>query len=109
MGSVAQKTPQQGDVWWVNLDPTVGKEINKKRPCVVVSPNEANQHIGTCIVAPITRTLLAWPTRHEIKLQKQQSSVALDQIRMIDNSRLIRRITHIDAAPLLGILREMFE
>lgn len=109
MGSVIKKAPQQGEVWWVNLDPTVGKEINKKRPCLVVSPNETNKHLGTCIVAPITNTLRDWPTRHEIKLQKQQSSVALDQIRMIDNSRLIRRIITIDAKPMLAILREMFE
>ena len=109
MGSIVKKIPKQGDVWWVNLDPTVGKEINKKRPCVVVSPDETNRHLGTCIVAPITSTLREWPTRHEIKLQKQQSSVALDQIRMIDNSRLIRRMTSIDSKPLLAILREMFE
>jgi mRNA interferase MazF len=109
MGSVSQKIPKQGDIWWVNLDPTVGKEINKKRPCVVVSPNETNKHLGACIVAPVTSTLREWPTRVEITLQKQQSSVALDQIRMIDNSRLIRRITTSDAKPMLAILREMFE
>ena len=103
------KIPKQGEVWWVNLDPMVGKEINKRRPCVVVSPNETNDHLGTCIVAPVTSTLREWPTRFEITLQKQQSSVALDQIRMIDNSRLNRRITTIDAKPMLAILREMFE
>jgi mRNA interferase MazF len=104
-----KKPPQQGEVWWVNLDPTLGKEINKKRPCVVVSPNEVNDHLGTCIVAPITSTLREWPTRLEIKLQKQQSSVALDQIRMIDNTRLIRRMTTIDIKPVLAILRDMFD
>lgn len=109
MGSIVKKIPKQGDVWWVNLDPTVGKEISKQRPCVVVSPNETNKHLGTCIVAPVTSTLREWPTRYEIKLQRQQSSIALDQIRMIDNSRLIRRMTTIDAAPALAILREMFE
>ncbi len=101
--------PQQGDIWWVNLDPTLGGEINKRRPCLIVSPNEANEHLLTVIAAPITSTIRPWPTRLTIKLQKQNSSVALDQIRAIDKSRLIRKMTAIDPEPALVILREMFE
>jgi mRNA interferase MazF len=104
----AAKSPKQGDVWWVNLDPTVGKEINKKRPCLIVSPDDMNQHLGTVIAAPITSTLRSWPTRVTVTLQRQQSSIALDQIRMIDNTRLIRKMTAIDAEPALDVLREMF-
>ena len=100
--------PKQGEVWWVNLDPTIGKEINKKRPCLIVSPDVMNAHLGTVIAAPITSTLRDWPTRITIKLQRQNSSVALDQIRMIDNTRLIRKITVIDTEPALDVLREMF-
>lgn len=103
-----KKFPQQGEVWWVNLDPTIGKEISKKRPCLIVSPDDMNAHLGTVIAAPITSTLRDWPTRITIKLQRQNSSVALDQIRMIDNTRLLKKITAIDAEHALAVLREMF-
>ncbi len=101
--------PLQGEVWWINLDPTVGSEINKRRPCLIVSPNETNQHLRTVIAAPITSTIRPWPTRLTIKLQRQNSSVALDQIRAIDRARLIKKIVAIDPNPALAILREMFE
>jgi len=67
-----------------------------------------NTHLGTAIAAPITSTLRNWPTRITIKLQRQNSSVALDQIRMIDNTRMLKKITVIDAEPALDVLREMF-
>ena len=104
-----QTMPMQGEVWWVNLDPTLGSEINKRRPCLIVSPNEANEHLLTVIAAPITSTIRPWPTRLTIKLQKQNSSVALDQIRAVDKIRLIKKIMAIDPEPALAILREMFE
>jgi mRNA interferase MazF len=103
-----KKFPQQGEVWWVNLDPTIGKEISKKRPCLIVSPDDMNAHLGTVIAAPITSTLRDWPTRITIRLQRQKSSVALDQIRMIDNTRLFKKMTVIDVEPALEVLREMF-
>lgn len=103
-----KKYPQQGEVWWVNLDPTISKEINKKRPCLIVSPDDMNAHLGTVIAAPITSSLRNWPTRITIKLQRMNTSVALDQIRMIDNTRLLKKITVIDAEPALDVLREMF-
>ena len=93
----------------MNLDPTLGSEINKRRPCLIVSPNEANEHLLTVIAAPITSTIRPWPTRFTIKLQKQNSSVALDQIRAVDKARLIKKMTAIDPEPALTILREMFE
>ena len=100
--------PRQGEVWWVNLDPTIGKEISKKRPCLIVSPDDMNAHLGTVIAAPITSTLRSWPTRITVKLQRQNASVALDQIRMIDNTRMLKKITAIDPEPALDVLREMF-
>lgn len=106
--SARPPAPRQGDIWWVNLDPTVGREISKKRPCLVVSPNEMNQHLGTVIAAPITSTMRDWPTRVPIALNRVDRSVALDQIRMIDNSRLVKRIAQVDPVPALRILREMF-
>jgi mRNA interferase MazF len=100
--------PLQGEIWWVNLDPTLGSEINKRRPCLIVSPNETNEHLRTVIAAPITSTIRPWPTRLTIKLQRQNSSVALDQIRTIDRARLVKKITAINPEPALEILREMF-
>ncbi len=99
----------QGEIWWVNLDPTLGSEINKRRPCLIVSPDETNEQLRTVIAAPITSTIRPWPTRLTIKLQRQNSSVALDQIRAVDRSRLIKKIAAIDPAPALAILCEMFE
>lgn len=100
--------PMQGEVWWVNLDPTVGKEIKKRRPCLIVSPDDMNAHLGTVIAAPITSTIRVWPSRVPITLQRKKSSIALDQIRTIDGARLIRKMTRIDPEPALGVLREMF-
>jgi mRNA interferase MazF len=108
--TVAEKRfPRQGEVWWVNLDPTVGKEISKQRPCVVVSPDDMNAHLGTVIAAPITSTLRDWPTRVTIRLQRQASSIALDQIRVVDRTRLVKKMATIDPEPALEVLREMFE
>lgn len=100
--------PHQGDVWWVNLDPTVGREINKRRPCLIVSPDDMNAHLGTVIAAPITSTHRPWPSRVQVTLQRKISSVALDQMRSIDRTRLIKKMAAIDAAPALAVLREMF-
>ena len=100
--------PRQGEIWWVNLDPTVGREISKKRPCLVVSPDDMNAHLGTVIAAPLTSTLREWPTRITVRLQRQQSSIALDQIRMVDRTRLVKKMTAIDPEPALDVLREMF-
>jgi len=103
-----KKYPQQGEVWWVNLDPTIGKEINKKHTCLMVSADDVNAHLGTVIAAPITSTLLNWPKRIRIKLQRQNWIVALDQIRMIDNIRLLKKITVTEAEPAPDVRREMF-
>jgi mRNA-degrading endonuclease toxin of MazEF toxin-antitoxin module len=64
--------PMQGEVWWVNLDPTVGKEIKKRRPCLIVSPDDMNAHLGTVIAAPITSTIRVWPSRVAITLQRKK-------------------------------------
>ena len=102
------KFPMQGEIWWVNLDPTVGREIQKRRPCLIVSPDEMNRHLGTVIAAPITSTHREWPTRLPITLSRKAGSVALDHIRSIDTARLVRRIAHVDPRPALGVLQAMF-
>ncbi len=74
----------------VNLDPTIGSEIKKTRPCVVVSPNEMNKYLRAIVVAPMTTSDKKYPTRVPIIYKKKKGSVALDQIRTIDKSRIIK-------------------
>jgi mRNA interferase MazF len=74
----------------VNLDPTVGSEIKKTRPCIVISPNEMNRQISTIVIAPITSTKKNYPTRVKISVNQRVSRIALDQIRTIDKSRIIK-------------------
>jgi mRNA interferase MazF len=107
MGSVTGY-PRQGEVYWVNLDPVRGREMSKRRPGLIVSPNEMNAHLGTVIVAPVTSTIRPWATRHTLTLSGRSRSVAIDQVRSIDAARLGKRIAAVDAAPALQILRAMF-
>ena len=74
----------------VNLDPTIGSEIKKTRPCVVVSPDEMNRHLKTVVIAPITSTSKPYPTRVKINLQDNKSWVVIDQIRTIDKARITK-------------------
>ncbi len=76
------------EVYLVNLDPTIGSEIKKSRPCVVLSPSEMNSVLGTVIVAPMTTTLRGYPSRIEIRFQNKFCEICLDQIRAVDESRL---------------------
>ena len=98
-------------VYLVSLDPTVGSEIQKTRPCVVVSPDEMNRYIRTVIVAPMTTGGQAYPTRVTCTFQGKRGQVVLDQIRTVDTARLIRRLGAIDARTqprILAVLQEMF-
>jgi mRNA interferase MazF len=99
------------DVYLVTLDPTVGHEIQKTRPCLVVSPDEINRIIGTVIVAPMTKGRQSYPTRVPVKFKEREGSVALDQIRAVDKSRLINKVGVIKESTrskVLAILQEMF-
>ena len=99
------------DVYVVNLDPTVGSEIRKKRPCVVISPDEMNQYIRTVIVAPMTTKGQGYPTRVECRFRGRQGQVVLDQIRTVDKVRLVKRLGTLDARTagrVLSVLGEMF-
>jgi mRNA interferase MazF len=101
----------RGDVHLVQLDPTRGGEIKKTRPCVIVSPDEINNHIRTVIVAPMTTTGRAYPWRVMCRFQSRSGYVALDQLRTVDGERLIRRLGTLSSettASVLGSLREMF-
>ncbi len=80
----------------VNLDPTVGSEIKKKRPCVIISPNEMNKHLATIVVCPITSQSRNYPTRVSFNLEEQENWVVIDQIRTIDKSRITKTIGNLD-------------
>lgn len=84
------------DVWLISPDPTQGSEITKTRPCVVVSPNAVNQRLNTVIVAPMTSTRKAYPTRVDCHFSGQDGQVALDQTRSVDKSRLVKRLGNLD-------------
>ncbi len=99
------------EVYLVNLDPTVGSEIKKMRPCLIISPNEMNAHIATVIVAPMTTQGRAYPTRVSCKFQGKDGQIVLDQIRTVDKTRLAKRLGTISAATqkaVLAVLAEMF-
>jgi mRNA interferase MazF len=84
-------------VWSIELNPTVGHEIGKIRPCVIISPDEANKYLKTVTVIPLTSTLKNYPTRVNCKFKVKQGQLAIDQIRAVDNIRLIEK---------LGVLQE---
>jgi mRNA interferase MazF len=99
------------DVFLVNLDPTIGSEIKKTRPCLIISPNEINHHISTVIVAPMTTKGQPYPTRVACQFQGKEGQIVLDQIRTIDKTRLIKLLGQITAEEqkvVLDILAEIF-
>lgn len=97
------------DVFLVNLDPTVGSEIQKTRPCVVISPDEMNRHISTVIIAPMTTKGKAYPTRVVCQFQGKDGQIILDQIRTIDKARLIRKLGQISQDEQRGVLNTLTE
>ncbi len=99
------------DVYLIRLDPTVGSEIKKTRPCLIVSPDEMNHHIRTVIIAPMTTKGRQYPTRVPCRFRGKAGQVVLDQIRTVDAARLVRKIGRLDvatAAKVLAVLGEMF-
>ncbi len=99
------------DVYLVNLDPTIGSEIKKTRPCLIVSPDEMNRWIRTVIVAPMTTKGHSYPTRVPCEFQGKEGQVVLDQIRTVDKSRLVQKLGRIDKATqreVVVTIAEMF-
>ena len=93
----------QYDVFVVALDPTLGHEIKKSRPCAIISPNEMNQHLGTAIIAPMTTKSHAYPTRVPVTFARTPGWIVLDQIRTIDKRRLIRKLGRLEAATIVSV------
>ena len=99
------------DIYLVNLDPTIGYEIRKTRPCLIVSPDEMNKYISTVIVAPMTTKGRKYPTRIPCRFQGRSGQIVLDQIRTVDKARLVRKLGRISSSArrqVLEALSEMF-
>ncbi len=99
------------DVFLVNLDPTIGSEIRKSRPCVIISPDEMNRNIRTVIIAPITTKGRTYPTRVPVRFSGKNGQVVLDQIRTIDKSRLMKPLGKLNkkqSDSILSVLGELF-
>ena len=99
------------EVYLINLDPTVGSEIQKKRPCLIVSPNEINHNLSTVIIAPMMTKGRSYPSRVPCRFKGKNGHVVLDQIRTVDQRRLIKKMGRLDNATstlVLEVLREMF-
>ncbi len=101
----------RGDIFLVSLDPTRGSEIRKTRPCVIISPDELNAHVRTFIVAPLTTGSHPYPFRVRCNFQGRTGHIVLDQIRTVDEERLVRRLGAVSTSTLekvLAILQQMF-
>jgi len=101
---------RRGEVWLVNLDPTVGSEVKKTRPAIIVSPDELNEHLNTAIIVPLT-TGRAYAFRVPTKVQGKPGVAALDQIRTVDKRRMVRRLASLDRVTsqrVFGGLAELF-
>lgn len=99
------------DVYLIRLDPTQGREIRKTRPCLIISPDEMNQHIDTVIIAPMTTKGRPYPTRVPVRFKGKSGQIVLDQIRTVDKSRLVKRVGKIDEltrTQVFTLLAEIF-
>ncbi len=97
------------DVYLVALDPTLGSEIKKTRPCLIVSPDEMNRHIATVIIAPMTTKGRDYPTRVPCRFQGRRGQVVLDKIRTVDKARLVRRLGRLSPAAQSAVLSTLAE
>ena len=102
---------KQYSIVLVNLDPTIGSEIKKTRPCVILSPNEINKFLKTIVVAPMTTNIKKYPTRVSVKHNNKNGTIAIDQIRTIDKTRILKifdRLTKSEIAKCKSIIKETF-
>jgi mRNA interferase MazF len=101
---------KQYEVYWISLDPTQGSEIAKTRPCVVVSPDDLNRSLRTVVIIPITSTIKKYPWRVDCVIQNKNGSIAADQIRVVDKTRLgskIGNLSSLEIKELKHVLQEM--
>jgi mRNA interferase MazF len=100
---------RQYEIHLIDLDPTVGHEMQKTRPCVVISPDEMNEHIGTVIIAPMTTKSHAYPTRVAVEFEGKAGWIVLDQIRTIDKRRAVKRLGVLKAGEIQKVKRVLLE
>jgi mRNA interferase MazF len=103
--------PLRDEIWLVSLDPTQGSEMQKTRPCLVISPDEMNRHLRTVLIAPMTTVARPYPTRVSLTFQGKHGQVALDQLRAVDQQRLVGKIGKASSATghaVSAVLVEMF-
>ena len=105
--ALAGASISRGQVYLVRLDPTLGSEIKKTRPCVIVSPDELNEHLRTVIVAPMTTGGRAYPWRPRCRFQGRGGFVALDQLRTVDVERLVKALGRLEEATVLSVLEHL--
>ena len=101
--------PRRDEIWLVALDPTQGAEIRKTRPCLVISPDEMNQHLRTAVVAPMTTVMRPYPTRVAVRFQQKRGQVALDQLRAVDRQRLVRRLGTVSISTARAVSTTLIE
>lgn len=95
----------------VNLDPTLGNEIQKTRPCVIVSPNEMNKHLNTIVICPMTFSLKEYPTRISVNHNERKGMIAIDQIRTVDKKRIIKllgKLNKVETRIIKEVVKETF-
>ena len=100
---------KRGDIWLVNLDPTIGSEIKKTRPCVIVSPQELNQHLRTVMMAPMTSKGFAAPFRVPVTHAGTKGLIVLDQMRAVDKQRLVKKLGQVSAKTMERVLKTLQE
>ena len=105
--AVARPPVSRGQVYLVRLDPTLGSEIKKTRPCVIVSPDELNDHLRTAIIAPMTTGGRAYPWRPRCRFQGRAGFVALDQLRTVDVERLVKPLGQLEGETILVMLERL--
>ena len=102
---------KQYSIILVNLDPTIGSEIKKTRPCVIISPNEMNKYLNTIILAPMTSNLNHYPTRVSVEHDGKKGMIAIDQIRTVDKSRILKvlgKLSKIEIKACKEVIKETF-
>ncbi len=100
---------KRGEIWLVALDPTVGSEIKKSRPCVIISPPELNEHLRTVMVAPMTSKSFPAPFRVPVKHTAKKGLIVLDQIRTVDKTRLFKHLGTVNTKTLSKVLTTLQE
>ena len=109
--ALVTRVPRRDEVWLVSLDPTHGAEIQKTRPCLIVSPDEMNRHLQTVIVVPMTTVIRPYPTRVAVRFQGKSGQAAIDQLHAVDKQRLVKKLGTISPAAAQytsDVLLEMF-